>query len=52
MKFQYGGDYFENFINKWPGEFFLLPILKLYDKEILRFQFSEPVEQAGVGIKY
>jgi hypothetical protein len=29
MKFQYGGDYFENFINKGPGEFFLLPILKL-----------------------
>ncbi len=44
MKFCYAINYFNNFINKWPVRFAFLPILKLYDTEILRFQFSEPME--------
>ena len=52
MKFYFGDNYFENFINKWPDKLFLLSILKFYDKEILRFQFSEPDDAEGCGIRY
>lgn len=52
MKFYYGDDYFVNFINKRPERSFILPILKLYDKEILRFQFHQKDETKACGIIY